>query len=153
MSINRHHLILALRWILAGVFAFAAWGKIMDPNGFVRAVANYQLLPTELVGPLALWLPWLELVAAICLACGFWAPGALLIIDGLLLLFLGALVASLVRGLDIGCGCFDLSADGRQSLIFAVWRNIGLLAVGIWLLIDAQRRSVKKGRPVSSAVF
>src|SRR5512139_116266 len=105
------------RWICIGVrlalgalFIYSAWPKIADPPAFAQMLSNYRLLPGALVNPTALVLPWLEMVAGICLVAGIMRRGAALWIAVLLVVFMGALAINLARDLAVDCGCFSVTA-------------------------------------------
>jgi uncharacterized membrane protein YphA (DoxX/SURF4 family) len=99
------------RLILGIIFLYAAIEKIIDPKEFAIAIYYYQLLPDLAVNLLAVMLPWLEVLLATCLICGIYIRGAALLSSLLFLAFSTALTISLVRGLDISCGCFGKSSD------------------------------------------
>ena len=124
---------LLCRLILAGVFLFAAWGKIADPAGFAVMIQGYQMLPGILVNPLAVTLPWIELAAGGLLLAGVWLPGAVAVIDGLLVVFLGALLAAWVRGIDVDCGCFSTTPSGGGSMSWYLVRDLFFLGMGGYL--------------------
>lgn len=103
------------RLILGAVFIYASLDKIAHPEAFARAVFNYQILPDFLVNLTAVILPWLELILGLFLIVGLFQEGSVLIVTGLLVVFLGAMVFNLARGLDIHCGCFSTSTDGTNN--------------------------------------
>ena len=96
-------------WILGAVFLAAAVPKIADPPGFLEAIHAYHLVPEGALAPMALALPWLELLLALALISGFLRRSAAWMAFALLLLFMGALSIDLVRGLPVDCGCFGAS--------------------------------------------
>jgi hypothetical protein len=51
--------------LLGAVFAYAAWPKIADPSLFGQSIHRYALLPNSSVSLLAIYLPWLEICAAV----------------------------------------------------------------------------------------
>jgi len=57
----------------------------------------------------------LELIIGIVLLIGLFREGTTWIVTLLLILFFGAMVFNLARGLDIHCGCFHTSAQGAGS--------------------------------------
>ena len=130
---NRNPLWIALEWVaclaLAGVLIAAALPKISNPDQFALAVYQYQLLPTMLVNPVAIYLPWLEIsCAAALIVLPSARRGALLMVAGMLVVFTLAIAWVVVRGQAIPCGCFggdDSTAAGWWSLA----RNCGLLAL------------------------
>ena len=48
----------------------AGWVKIEDPQGFAVIIGNYQLVPGPLVNPLAVLLPWIEVLCGVMLIIG-----------------------------------------------------------------------------------
>lgn len=124
----------AARLIMAGIFIYASIDKIAHPAAFAKDVYNYQILPDALVNLTALVLPWLELVLGLCLLAGVWMPGAVLSANGLLLVFLAALLFNMARGLDVNCGCFSTgSAASTISTGWYVLRDVLFFAVSVFL--------------------
>ena len=70
---------LAARGILAAVLIGAGIPKLLDPAEFAEAIGNYQLIPDTWAGPLAVFLPPLELMIAGALIIGI---GAALLSNG-----------------------------------------------------------------------
>jgi uncharacterized membrane protein YphA (DoxX/SURF4 family) len=133
----------AARLIMAGIFIYASIDKIAHPAAFAKDVYNYQILPDALINMTALVLPWLELLLGVCLLAGIWLPGAVITVNGLLIVFLASLIFNLARGLDVNCGCFSTGSDAPA--ISAGWyllRDVGFLAVGVFLfyVVFLQRR-------------
>jgi len=124
---------LICRLILAVIFFYAAIEKIAAPLEFAVAIYNYQLLPDFAVNVLAVILPWLEIIVAICLVAGFQVRGAALISSALFLTFATALTISLVRGLDISCGCFG-AASGSINWLY-LGRDLSLLIMSLFVLL------------------
>jgi putative oxidoreductase len=128
------------RALLVVVFAWACIHKIVDPGDFGLQVATYQILPFYLVNVFALVLPWLELVAAGLLALGLWTRAAALTTCGMNLVFIVAVALALRADLQLGCGCFASSQAGEQMTVELIWRDIGLLAVGLFLVLKRPDR-------------
>ena len=84
-------------------------------SAFAEAVYNYQVLPDFLINLTAIILPWLELIIGIFLIIGLFNEGSVCIMTALLVIFFGAMVFNLARGLDIHCGCFSTSPDGTNN--------------------------------------
>lgn len=120
---------------LGGMFAYSAWGKIADPGLFATTVMRYKLLPEFAVGLFSLTLPMLEMLAGIAFVCTKWTREVALLATGMLVMFLGALTIAAVRGLEIDCGCFGVSAGGgRAELVLAIVRDLILLVPTVWLV-------------------
>lgn len=133
-----------LRILLGGIFIWASVDKILRPEAFAQAVYNYQILPDSLVNLCALILPWLELMLGACLVFGIWVPGALTLINLLMLVFMGALIFNLARGLDIHCGCFSVSPESGAgtpfSMVLSLIRDGLFLILGLFLWVRMVRK-------------
>ena len=123
-----------MRLLLGGIFVWASVYKILDPAAFAGVIANYQLLPDALVNGFAATLPWLELILGCFLIFGVWLPGAVVLSNLLLLVFLGALVFNVARGLDIHCGCFTSDTIGNPKTTSYLLHNAVLITVAGYLL-------------------
>ena len=128
--LNNNYFLLVIRLVVGFVFIFAAVSKAADPEGFAQAIFNYKLLPDFLINILAITLPWIELSAGLLLMFGISAKENSAILSGLLVIFIIAIVISLLRGLDIDCGCFG-TVDGSKVGILKILENFGLLVCGI----------------------
>ncbi len=98
---------LALRLYLSGVFIYASLHKINFPAEFADNIAGYLIVPYWLVNPLAVFMPWLELVCGLFLLAGVRVRAASLLIAGMLIMFTLAVIVALVQDTPIGCGCFQ----------------------------------------------
>ena len=123
--INVARILVGLVFVIAG--AMKAW----NPQAFQAAIDGYRLLPTFGTALVALYLPWLEMVAGLLLLSG--RPGwraALAIIISLTVVFLMAIAQAVVRGLDPDCGC--LGSIG-SSLHATIARDVLILALAVWV--------------------
>jgi len=128
-------LALLFRWCLGVIFVFAGLIKIADPLGFAHALYNYHILPTWMINPLAILLPWIEVMVGVSLLAGVMILGGALMVSGMLAVFAAVLVISLIRGLDVACGCFSTSAAAEHVTWLYVVRDIFLLGMGIHILL------------------
>jgi putative oxidoreductase len=129
---------LLFRWCLGVLFIYAGLVKIVDPLGFAHALYNYHILPAWLINPLAIILPWIEVLAGASLLAGMMISGGALVVSGLLAVFAIAIGVSLIRGLDIACGCFSTAAAAEPISWLAVVRDLLLLAMGVQILLCDQ---------------
>ena len=90
-------LALPMRLYLGGIFLLACYHKILYPELFAIDVATYQILPTELINLTAVILPWIELFAGLLLVVGFRTRGAVLLINGMMVVFIVAVTTEAVR--------------------------------------------------------
>jgi putative oxidoreductase len=126
-----------VRIFLGCVFIYSAGPKILDPPGFAEATANYQILPSFLINPSALVLPWLELFAGFSLVVGVLRRGSALMVAVLLLFFIAALSIDLYRGIAVDCGCFSIAnsqktfAELALGMKLDVLRDLGLILLAV----------------------
>lgn len=99
-------LLLLLRLALGGMFIFASFLKLSDPQGFSESVKAFKLLPDHLVQLATFAVPWTELLCGVALILGFWSRASAAVITGLLLAFIAGIVSVLARGLSVHCSCF-----------------------------------------------
>ena len=130
---NTKYLLVSIRIFLGLVFVFAAVTKVTEAETFARAIANYKLLPNFLINFLAIILPWIELCAGVLLVFGISVKENSTILSGLLFIFIIAILISLLRGLNIDCGCFG-TVGGTKVGIQKILENIGLLILGLILI-------------------
>ncbi len=133
---------LVARLILGGVFLYAGFVKIGEPTGFAGSVAAYRLFPYFGNYLAAAVLPWLEALCGLLLISGYRTRAAASLVLLLILAFMVALVSTLVRGLDIDCGCFRHGGE-KTSAWTALARDGMLLLMALVVLRGArQRRSL-----------
>ncbi len=126
-----------IRIILGVTFIYASIDKILNPEHFAYAISNYKLLPKVLVNLCALILPWLELTLGVFLIFGFYEWASLTLFNILMLIFITAISISLIRGLNIACGCFtsDPNAEKMTWMTFSRDSILFLLGLAAYLLL------------------
>jgi len=124
---------LLLEWggaaLLCLVFLVASIHKVADPDGFSKIIAGYKVVPSVLIGWVALFLPWLEINIALAILIPKARKAALVMGAGLLLAFAALTGWNLVQGIEVPCGCF--SNDGGPATWVSVARNVALAAVAL----------------------
>ncbi len=127
---------LAARVYLGGVFILAAWGKILDPYNFAISIATYQMMPDQVINIMAIVMPWLEVVAGVLLIVGLQTRAQTLLINGMLVMFIIAIIWALAHDLQMQCGCFASEEAEADMSILTVFRDVAWLAIGlfIWVL-------------------
>ena len=125
---------LLARLVLGGIFIYASLDKIAHPREFAKIIANYAILPEPLVTLPALVLPWLELLAGLCLVSGLWVRSAALLLSSLLLFFILALGFNALRGISMSCGCFSTSAGDTENALVLIFRDLLFLIPGLLII-------------------
>lgn len=127
-------LALVLRVLLGAWFAFSGGEKLFvgGLSAFTQDVANYRLLTPPWDAMLAYTLPWVEVVAGVCLMIGRLTRGALLAVAGMTLTFAVGVGFAWSQGLDIACGCRGSETTMNYPLKFAEFLGYGLAVGFIW---------------------
>lgn len=136
------HAVLSLlaRALLAVVFVWAALHKIVHPDEFALTVATYQILPLSLVNLQAIALPWVEFLVGVTLFAGVWTRESALVTVGMNVMFIVAILVTLYRGEEILCGCFASGEVGHQIGWDLVFRDLGLVLAGLYVVWIGPRR-------------
>jgi putative oxidoreductase len=135
--------LLVFRIVLGGLFVYAGAVKALAPLDFAQSVRNYQIVGQSLSFLAALVLPWLEILAGAFLILGVWKRGAALVVTGLLVFFIGLTVVTMVRGLDVDCGCFG--ALDRKAGLSVILEDLAMLYLGLCILFGPGKGRSSQG--------
>ena len=133
-------LVLICRIFLGFLFIYASLEKILQPEEFAKQVGYYKALPFGLENLLAILLPWTELIVGICLLAGLLVDGATLLSIIMNLVFILAISQAMLRGIDITCGCFKVSADSEKLGLHTIIRDIIFLIMSFVVLNRQERK-------------
>lgn len=122
----------ASRVIIGGLFVWAAFTKFADFHVFAEEIANYQLVPAQLVPLIAAALPGVEVVAGVALILGIYSRASAGIIAALMVVFIIGISQALIRGIDLTCGCFGGADDATWG---TVWRDVAMLVPAVLVLL------------------
>ena len=122
------------------MFIYASLEKILQPEEFAKQVGYYKALPFGLENLLAILLPWTELIVGICLLAGLLVDGAALLSIIMNLVFILAISQAMIRGIDITCGCFKVSADSEKLGLHTIIRDIIFLIMSFVVLNRQERK-------------
>lgn len=125
---------ICLRLFVGIVLVYAAVPKILHPLEFLEIVYGYDIVGTVGGTPVALVIPFLELLLGISLILNY-NPNAVLGATTVLFgIFALVLASALVRDLDISCGCFDSSNHDEPIGYDTLARTCALFVVtgGLW---------------------
>jgi uncharacterized membrane protein YphA (DoxX/SURF4 family) len=133
-----------LRLLAGGVFLVAGVLKVLDPARFAADIDHFRLLPYFAVAPLALYLPWLEIICGLAVFVKRWRRSALVLLLALTIVFIAAITSAWRRGLDIRCGCFG--AASTAPLAYDLVFDVVLGGVLFWLWrVEGRPESSRKG--------
>ena len=121
--------------------------KLGNLQGFATVIDDFGLLPESWIGPVAIMLPVVELLAALGLLLDM--RGALASVVIMLLLFIAVLVYGIMLGLDIDCGCFGPEDPGTRvygSLQSSLARDMAMIGGAAYLYWWRHTQSTKLAR-------
>jgi uncharacterized membrane protein YphA (DoxX/SURF4 family) len=123
-------LVLVSRLVLGAIFIVAGVSKIGHAIEFATQIAAFRLVPQPLIAPIAIALPFLEVLLGGYLVLGLFTRAAAWIAAVLLLAFDGAIASAVVRGLSVSCGCF-----GPNDATVTSWGEVARDAVFVLLAV------------------
>ncbi len=136
----KNAVVLLCRIILGIMFIYASLDKITHPEEFAKQIGYYKALPFGLENLVAIVLPWLELIIGICFLAGIFVDGATLLSIMMMIGFILIISQALLRGIDISCGCFKVSADGENIGLTTIIRDIIFLVMSFVVLNRQERK-------------
>jgi putative oxidoreductase len=104
--INHKTALWVFRFVVGGVFIWAGLLKILDPLEFAQDIANYRVFSRDISFVIAIVLPWIEVLCGVLVILGIFRATSSLVLSGLLVAFLALITATILRGIDVECGCF-----------------------------------------------
>ena len=128
---------MSLRLLISALFIYSASIKLLDNESFIEVLQNYNLLNAQLNAIVILYIPLVEILAALLLIIPPTMKAAAYSLISLLIIFSGALTLLMISGRDSDCGCFGQFA---MSADWALWRNAILM---ILLFFCTREKSVK----------
>ena len=134
--------VLVVRVVLGAIFVVAGASKVGHAAEFAQQIAAFRLLPQPVIAPMALLLPFLEILLGGYLVIGLFSRIAAWIAALLLLVFDVAIASAVVRGISASCGCFgpsdhsvtswpEVARDAALALVaaFVAWRAPGAFSL------------------------
>ena len=135
-------LLLPFRLLLGGLFVFAAWVKLSNPQAFAFAIKAFDIIPLEsgehVIKVMTFALPWAEGICGVLLILGLFTRPAAGLLSLQLVVFIGAIVSVLARGMHTECGCFgkyDWPCEGAKITMCHVWRDVAMLVPAVYLTL------------------
>ncbi|MDA3844509.1 MAG: DoxX family membrane protein [Candidatus Kapabacteria bacterium] len=133
------YFIFIIRFILGAVFILASVSKIANPNAFAGEIENYNILPQLLINPMAMAIPWIELIVGIFLVAGIRQRSSAAVSAILYFVFIVAIAGALIQGLDINCGCHTKVLSDEAG-IQKFFENIGMLILSAIVFLYPSRK-------------
>lgn len=137
--LNNTILVLFARVVVALMFIIVGVSKITQPEEFAREISNYQLLPIIFINPLAIILPWLEVITGMMILFGVQIRANAIIVTSMLIAFTIAIIIAVAKGLSINCGCYSQIAAQKVGLP-KILENTGLIILALILVFTENNK-------------
>ncbi len=98
--------ILVVRVVVGATLLAAGALKVGHAAGLAAAIAGFRLLPATIVGPLAIGLPYFELLVGAYLVLGLFTRAAAIVAAAQFVVYAVAIASAVVRHIPANCGCF-----------------------------------------------
>lgn len=134
--------VFVVRVFLGGLLLVAGSLKVGHPAELAATIAGFRLLPPAIVGPLAVALPYIELLLGAYLVAGLFTRVVAAVAAMQFVCYAGAIASALVRHIPAHCGCF-----GPNDSAVADWPH-----VAVDLVLAAASGFVAFGAPGALAV-
>ncbi|HEY6235094.1 MAG TPA: MauE/DoxX family redox-associated membrane protein [Candidatus Elarobacter sp.] len=128
--------VLVLRVVLGAIFVVAGASKVGHADMFAAQIAGFRLLPQTVIAPLALGLPFLEVMLGGYLILGLFTRASAWVAVALLAAFDGAIASAVVRGMSVSCGCF-----GPNDATVTTWAEVARDAIFVLLAVIVALRA------------
>ncbi|MBV8067829.1 MAG: DoxX family membrane protein [Candidatus Eremiobacteraeota bacterium] len=111
--------VLVVRVLLGALLLAAGVLKVGHPAELAASIAGFRLLPAFVVGPLALALPYIELLLGAYLVAGLFTKVAAAIAAVQFAAYAAAVASAVLRHIPANCGCF-----GPNDSAVADWPHV-----------------------------
>ena len=138
-------LLLVFRLIVGAVFVYSGIVKALGPLDFAQQVRNYRVIGQDLSFLVAVYLPWLEILAGAFLVAGILKKASAALISLMLGGFIVLVAVTIVRGIDVDCGCFG--ALSRRADWRLLLEDAALLAMSLTVLVTGRTSRLRTGGP------
>ena len=122
--------ILILRVVIGVIFIVAGAAKVGHAAEFAAQIAGFRILPQVVIAPMALALPFLEILLGGYLIVGLFTRVAAWIAVILFAAFDLAIASAVVRGMTVSCGCF-----GPNDKTVTTWAEVARDAVFVLIAL------------------
>jgi uncharacterized membrane protein YphA (DoxX/SURF4 family) len=111
--------VFVMRVVLGGLLVVTGALKVGHAPDLAAAIAGFRLLPAGAVGPLALALPFFELLLGGYLVVGLFTRTAAIVAAVQFVIYAGAIASAVIRHIPANCGCF-----GPHDTAVADWPHV-----------------------------
>jgi uncharacterized membrane protein YphA (DoxX/SURF4 family) len=104
---------------LGGLLLVAGVLKAGHAAELAATIAGFRILPAAIVGPLALALPYVEILLGAYLVAGLFTRAVAIVVTAQFIAYAAAIASAVVRHIPANCGCF-----GPNDSSVADWPHV-----------------------------
>jgi uncharacterized membrane protein YphA (DoxX/SURF4 family) len=127
--------VLVLRLVVGAILIAAGVSKAGHAAEFAAQIAAFRLVPEAVIAPMAVELPYIEIIVGVLLIAGAFTRLAAWVAVLLLATFDVAIASAVVRGMSVSCGCF-----GPNDKTVTTWAEVARDAVFVLLALAVALR-------------
>jgi putative oxidoreductase len=113
--------VFVVRVLLGALLLVTGALKVGHAPELAASIAGFRLLPAAVGGPLALALPYVELLLGLYLVAGLFTRVVAAIAAAQFVIYSAAIASAVLRHIPANCGCF-----GPSDVTVADWPHVGL---------------------------
>ena len=127
--------VFVVRVLLGALLLVTGALKVGHAADLAAAIAGFRLLPPAVIGPLALALPFFELLLGAYLAAGLFTRASAIVAAAQFVIYAAAIASAVLRHIPANCGCF-----GPHDAAVADWPHVAFdLALALASALVAYR--------------
>lgn len=111
--------VFVVRVVVGAILIAAGALKVGQAASLAAAIAGFRLLPATIVGPLAIGLPYFELMIGAYLVFGLFTRVAATVAAVQFVVYAAAIASAVLRQIPANCGCF-----GPGDAAVADWPHV-----------------------------
>lgn len=112
-------IVTVLRVVLGLLLVLAGALKVGHAPDLASAIAGFRLLPPSVTAPIALVLPYFEILLGLYLAAGLFTRIAATVAAAQFVVYAAAIASAVIRHIPANCGCF-----GPNDAATADWPHV-----------------------------
>ena len=129
-------IVFVLRVLLGGLLILAGALKVAHAPDLASAIAGFRLLPSAVVGPLAIALPYFEILLGAYLVAGLFTRVAAIVAAVQFVIYAAVVGSAVVRHIPANCGCFGPGDNATADWPHVVF-DLVLAAVAAFIAFGA----------------
>jgi uncharacterized membrane protein YphA (DoxX/SURF4 family) len=135
-TITSTYLMLIFRLLLGLLFIFTGASKLIDLSNFQTIIANYKIIPNQILALFSYSIVATELWTGLFLTIGLYTKASSQLALIMILLFSIAIAYGIVNDINTSCGCFASLVESKVG-ISALARNLLIALISLYISFES----------------